>query len=78
MPTNDAPKGEQLGPSDPLGASYTVGDLIRCLRRLNPELPIYSVRNNKLGIGLHHHAFVDSSKDYVSYTHLEYLNDEEI
>lgn len=71
----DAPQGERLGQSDVMGVSWTVGELILCLAKLNPELPIFSGRNNKRGIALHHHGFVDPSKDYVSFTHLETAED---
>lgn len=68
-----APKGERLGPSDVLGVSFTVEELIvRLLKiaELSPNLPIFSSHNNHRGIALHHHAFVDRTKDYVSFTHL--------
>ena|SRR6266478_2237373 len=73
--SKDVPKGERLGPSDVVGVSFTVGELIMRLSRLSPDLPIFSGRNNKKGIGMHHHAFVDPSKDYISFTHLEYAED---
>jgi len=69
--TENEPKNERLGPSDPVGVCYTVRELIIRLSRLNPDLPIFSGRNNSKGIALHHHAFIDPSKDYVSFTHLE-------
>jgi hypothetical protein len=68
-----APKGERLGPSDVLGVSFTVEELIVRLVKiaeLSPNLPIFSSHNNHRGIALHHHAFVDRTKDYVSFTHL--------
>ena len=68
-----APKGERLGPSDVLGVSFTVEELIVRLAKiaeLSPNLPIFSSHNNHKGIALHHHAFVDRTKDYVSFTHL--------
>jgi hypothetical protein len=67
-----APQCERLGPSDPVGVVYTVGELIIRLTELNPGLPIFSGRNNQRGIALHHHAFIDPSKDYVSFTHIEH------
>jgi hypothetical protein len=75
MPNNDAPHGERLGPSDVVGYASTVGEIILRLARLNPELPVFSGRNNKRGIAFHHHAYVDPSNDYVSYTHVEYADD---
>lgn len=75
MPSNDAPQGERLGPTDVLGVSYTVGELIIRLSRLNPDLPVFSGRNNKRGIALHYHSFVDPHNDYVSYTHIQYAED---
>jgi hypothetical protein len=51
--------GERLGTSDVVGVSFTVGDLITRLSGLNPNLRIFSGRNNQVGIALHHHAFVD-------------------
>lgn len=69
---DDAPQGEHLGQSDVIGVSYTVGELIMRLSKLSPYLPIFSGRNNQVGIALHHHAFVDPSKDYVSFTHIEH------
>lgn len=68
-----APKGERLGPSDTIGVFFTVGDLIARLATLKPELKIFSGRNNQAGIALHHHSFVDPSKDYVSFTHIEHV-----
>jgi hypothetical protein len=38
-----APQGERIGPSDPLGVAFTVGELIIHLARLNPDLPIFRV-----------------------------------
>ena len=70
METTFPPGGERLGPTDPLGVAFTVGELIAHLSRLNPTLPVFSGRNDHRGIALHHHAFVDPSKDYVSFTHL--------
>jgi hypothetical protein len=63
--------GERLGPSDVMGVSFMVGELIIQLTKLNPALPIVSGRNNQRGIAIHHHAFVDPSQDYISFTHLE-------
>jgi len=71
MPENDAPDGERLGPSDVIGVCLTVGELLTALSRLNPDLPVFSGRNRTRGIALHHHAFIDPSVDYVSFTHLE-------
>jgi hypothetical protein len=73
-----APQGERLGPSDVLGVSFTVEELIVRLVKiaeLSPNLPIFSSHNKNRGIALHHHAFVDRTKDYVSFTH---LNDTDI
>ena len=72
MQTGNPPEGERLGPTDPVGVAFTVGELIIHLSRLKPELPIISGRNNQRGIALHHHAFVDPSKDYLSFTHIEH------
>jgi hypothetical protein len=69
----DAPGNERLGATDVLGVSFTVGELIACLSRLNPNLPIVSGRNNERGIALHNHAFIDPADDYISYTHLNSL-----
>jgi len=57
------PKGERLGPSDVMGVSFTVGELIVRLSQLPAALPIFSGRNNHPGIALHHHAFVDPEKN---------------
>jgi hypothetical protein len=66
-------EGEPLGVSDILGLSFTVGELLLRLGELNPKLPIVSGRNNEIGIALHHHAFVNPSNDYVSFTQLNCL-----
>jgi len=76
MTQNDAPQGERLGPSDMAGVFFTVGELIIRLSQLRLDLPIFSGRNNKKGIAMHHHAFVDPTKDYVSFTHIEYAQDD--
>lgn len=65
--------GERLGASDVLGVSFTVGELMATLSRLNPKLIIVSGRNNERGIALHHHAFINPAMDYVSFTHLTTL-----
>jgi hypothetical protein len=49
--------------------SFTVRELMAWLSRLNPDLRIFSGKNNQPGIALHHHAFVDPHQDYVSFTH---------
>src|ERR1700731_4623521 len=36
METTFPPGGERLGPTDPLGVAFTVGELIAHLSRLNP------------------------------------------
>ena len=70
-----APDGERLGPSEVVCVAITVGELMDSLSRLNPDLPIYSGRNNKRGIVVHLHPLIDPSHDYVSYTAIEYAGD---
>jgi hypothetical protein len=71
LPTPKAPTGERLGHSDGLGVAFTVEDLIHRLQALDPKTPIYCSQNNYRGIALHLHAFVDPTKDYLSFTRLE-------
>lgn len=66
----------RLGPTDPLGVSHTVAELIECLLRLNRDLPIVSGRNNERGIALQLHTFVDPSDDYVTFTNVMFTQGE--
>jgi hypothetical protein len=70
---HESPDDKRLFPSDVIGVSFTVGELIAKLSRLDAELPIVSGRNNEKGIALHHHAFVNPAMDYVSFKHLNSL-----
>jgi hypothetical protein len=75
--TNHDINAERLGPSDTLGVAFTVNEIVLLLSRFSPDLlnrnlPIFSSRNDTQGIAFHHHAFVDSTKDYISFTHVEH------
>jgi hypothetical protein len=73
-----APDQERLGPTDPLGTSFTVSQLMACLIRLDRDLPIISGRNNEPGIALHLHTFVDPKEDYISFTHINVYTPDEL